>query len=115
MERGRALRWVAGERSLWRESLPSVDRPFAPAEPSKEAHDSIVPVLQCRRTRRPRRREPTSALGPAGHHYQAWMSKRPRLLRRATDGVAPRNDGGARQRSGCWVRRQAGVIIIREP
>ena len=48
-------------------------------EASKEPHDSIVPVFQWRRGAKPalgarsrsRRREPTTALGPAGHHDQA--------------------------------------------
>ena len=44
---------------------------FAAAEPSKEPHDSEVPSSQWRRTRRPRRREPTSVPGPAAHDYQA--------------------------------------------
>ena len=69
-ERGRALRWVAGAEALIASRrTPSVK--FAIIEPSKEAHDSDVPTAQCRRTRRPRRREPISALGPAGHHYKA--------------------------------------------
>ena len=61
-------------------------RPFAPAEPSKEAHDSSVLVLQCRRTRRPRCREPTPVLGPAGHLYQALSG--PRSLRGPRPGFA---------------------------
>ena len=70
MERGRMLRWVAGDEALIASRrTPSVK--FAIIEPSEEAHDSLVPVFQCRRTRRPRRREPTSASGPAGHPYQA--------------------------------------------
>jgi len=70
MERGRTLRWVAGDEALIASRrIPSVK--FAIIEPSKEAHDSLVPAFQCRRTRRPRRREPTSAAGPAGHIHHA--------------------------------------------
>jgi hypothetical protein len=70
MERGRALWWVAGDEALIASRrIPSVQ--FAIIEPSKEAHDSLVPVFQCRRARRPRRREPTAVSGPAGHPYQA--------------------------------------------
>ena len=78
IERGRMLRWVAGDEALIASRrTPSVKS--RSVQPSKEAHDSPVPVFQCRRsakpprrgTRRPRRREPTSASGPAGHHYQA--------------------------------------------
>ena len=61
-------RWRGG---VWRESQHSVTRRSRPVEPSKEANDSLVLVFQCRRTRRPRRREPTSSPDPAGHHYQA--------------------------------------------
>ena len=72
MERGRALMWVAGaEASIASRRTPSVR--FAIVEPSKEAHDSLVSVFQCRRTRRPPRREPTSACGPAGHHKPARL------------------------------------------
>ena len=89
-ERGRALRWVAGDeaspkgeaaRSIASRRTPLVG--FAIVEPSKEAHDSLVPVFQCRRSAKPAlgargvrgraawpRREPTSASGLAGHHYQ---------------------------------------------
>jgi len=70
MERGRMLRWVAGDEALIASRrIPSVK--FAIIEPSKEAHDYGVSSAQCRRRRRPRRREPTSASGPAGHPYQA--------------------------------------------
>ncbi len=70
MERGWTLRWVAGDEALIASRrMPSVT--FAIIEPSKEAHDPIVPASQCRRTRRPRRGEPISAFGPAGRHYQA--------------------------------------------
>ena len=73
MERGRVLGWVAGVGALIASRRsPSVR--FAITEPSKEAHDSIVPSAQCRRTRRPRRREPTLAPGPAGLHYQARLT-----------------------------------------
>ena len=43
---------------------------FAGPEAGKE---HTIPSLrvEVRRTRRPRRGEPTSAFGPAGHHYQA--------------------------------------------
>ncbi len=123
MERGRALRWVAGdEASIASRRTPSVR--FAIAEPSQQAHDSLVSVFQCRRTRRgprpgwraPRRREPTLAPGPAGDHYQAVQ---PRglgsggrgLLRRFPSRRAPRNDGSISRRSAFRAapgRRTAG-------
>ena len=64
------LRWVAGDEALIASRrTPSVK--FAIIEPSKEAHDPIVSVFQCRRTRRPRRGEPISVPGLAGHIYPA--------------------------------------------
>ena len=59
-------------RDFERESPESVCLHSRSTKPSKEPHDSIVPVLQWRRTRRSRRGEPTPAPGPAGHHHQAW-------------------------------------------
>ena len=47
MKRGRVLRWVAGDEALIA-SRRSPSVMFAIIEPSKEAHDSIVRVLQCR-------------------------------------------------------------------
>ena len=66
---------VAGDEALIASRrIPSVK--FAIIEPSKEAHDSLVPVFQCRRTRRPRRREPPQRPAP-----RATPTRPARLLR----------------------------------
>ena len=67
---------------------------FATNEPSKEAHDSEVLVTQCRRARRPRRREPTAVSGHAAPHHQAseiasWPKARRRPALRAALALAP--------------------------
>ena len=88
MERGRMLRWVAGDEALIASRrIPSVK--FAIIEPSKEAHDSLVPVFQCRRTRRPRRREPTSASRPRGPPLPSLRD----CFGPLRNGSGPRNDG----------------------
>lgn len=69
MERGRALRWVAGDEALIA-SRRTPSATFAIIEPSKEAHDSSVSEFSADARGVRGASEPISAPGPAGHNHQ---------------------------------------------
>ncbi len=69
------------------------------------SHTIPSPSVQWRRRRRSRRSEPTSAFGPAGHHYQRVIVVGRGCFVAVLNGLAPRND----ERSN-WLGSGLGLL-----